>query len=79
MKRIEIIWNLASEIIMSASDNGFDISYDKAQDMADKVLKRAEKEGMKAPLVDENYFDYMDNDYRKELNYYNSLHKWEDE
>lgn len=55
MKRSEMIWDLASEIIISGLDNGFDIAYDKAQDMADKVLKRAEKEGMLPPKQDKQW------------------------
>jgi len=54
MRRHEMVQNIATAILISAIDElDICISYDKALNMADVVLKRIEKEGMVAPLSDE--------------------------
>ena len=45
MKRSEMIWELATELILF--DTG--INYDKAQEIAEHLLYRAEKAGMLPP------------------------------
>ena len=45
--------DLASELILNLIDYGIDLDYGKAQEVADKLLIRAEKNGMSPPKFDE--------------------------
>lgn len=47
MKRSDMVLNIASTIVM----HDITITFDKAQDMAEIVLERIEKEGMLPPQI----------------------------
>lgn len=76
MKKSEMINSLAIHLYNTIDTQG---SFEDCEHEANLILMILEAKGMKAPLVEENPYDYMDNEYRKELNYYNSLYKWEPE
>lgn len=62
MKRSEMIQNIASELVCEQTNH---ISWDKAQEVAERVLARIEKDGMTPPpslkpIPYETYYKYPD-------------------
>jgi hypothetical protein len=51
MKKSEALADIASEIVLSGFNNGLDISWDKARNMADQILSKIELIGMAPPSV----------------------------
>lgn len=49
MKRRHMIMDIASELILQLIEYHIDLDYGKAQEVADKILTRQEKEGMLPP------------------------------
>lgn len=66
MKRSEMIKAMATEIVLA----NHKITFDKAQDMADKILERQESEGMIPPFNYDSWYLDGDNADRRYVIYY---------
>lgn len=57
MKRSEMIQDMASKIILRLIDYKIDLSYDKAQDLAEELLNSQKEHGMLPPTIKTNEFN----------------------